>query len=176
MLVLGDAQDALSLVRNAIADWKLASGSHLGGNPAGRTIDLDDLAGELTIVLWSLYSVWEPDRLTFTSYATGLLPRRIASYVRDAVGGEAFYRRNGRGSLYRVWPKAHATSVCSSIEGLESARDIDGADGTLGGTGGPVNDRSGGRNRLAGSVGAVTTNFADNRSPDLGRILARRGR
>lgn len=163
MLVLGDAQDALGLVRNTIADWRRATGADAGsstGDPALRTIDLGDLEGELTIALWSLYSVWDPRRLTFTSYATGLLPRRLASYIRDAVGGDAVYRHNGR-KLVRVWPKAHATSVCLSIEG-SSSTDHDGEDQ--------------GSDRLASALGGVAADGTGDRSPDLGRMLARRGR
>jgi hypothetical protein len=165
LLVLADVTDGMGLVRNAIADWKRATGAdvHAAGNPALRTIDYDDLAGELLLVLWRLYNEWLPGRITFTSYASGLLPRRISSYVRDAVGSDALYRSNGRG-LVRVWPKAHATSVCVSLDGAASAdaEDEDGQDSRA--------------DRLARSVGAVSGDFADDRSPDLGRMLSRRGR
>lgn len=173
LLVLADAPDAMSLVRNAIADWKRASGSdvHGGANPRYRTIDYDDLSGELLLVLWRLYGDWQPGGLTFTSYASGLLPRRIASYVRDAVGSDSLYRSNGRG-LVKVWPKAHATNVCDSIEGIESGREHDGDDEL----GGALGNKPSGTGRLAGSVGAVTEDFAGNRSPDLGRVLLDGGR
>jgi hypothetical protein len=171
LLVLADVTDGMGLVRNAIADWKRATGAdvHAAANPALRTIDYDDLAGELLLVLWRLYNEWLPGRITFTSYASGLLPRRISSYVRDAVGSDTLYRSNGRG-LVRVWPKAHATSVCISLEGATT-------DAGGGKTGDPHPDDTHSRaDRLASSVGAVTGDFADNRSPDLGRMLARRGR
>jgi hypothetical protein len=163
-LVLGDARDALGLVRNAIADWRRATGYEIhssAGSSAYRTIDLDDLEGELTIALWTLYSGWDPAGLTFTSYASGLLPRRIASYIRDAVGSESLYRRNGR-KLVRVWPKAHATSVCDSLDG--AARPSEDDDG----------DR--GRDRLALALGLVQTDAPANRSPDLARVLGQRDR
>jgi hypothetical protein len=164
MLVLGDATDAMGLVRNALRDWKRATGyeAHAAASPALRALDLDDLAGELLLTLWRLYGDWNPEGLSFTSYATGLLPRRIASYVRDAVGSDALYRRNGRGNLARVWPKAHATSVCISIDGADAAESEDAGDG--------------GRDRLGGAIGAGRVDGAGDRSPDLGRILVPRGR
>lgn len=163
MLVLGDAGDAMGLVRHAIDEWRRATGYevHVAGSPALRTIDLDDLAGELLLTLWRLYGDWDPEGLSFTSYASGLLPRRIASYVRDAVGSDALYRRNGRGNLARVWPKAHATSVCISLDGADAAPSEDGGDG------------GGDRLALAHREGAV--DFARDRSPDLGRLLLPRG-
>lgn len=165
MLVLGDAVDALGLARNAIRDWLRASGADAGtatGDPARRTIDLDDLLGELSMTLWNLYGTWDPARLSFTSYASGLLPRRVASYVRDAVGSDALYRHNGR-SLVKVWPKAHAASACISIEGAaEETSDED------------RDDRR--PDRLARALGAGAGDGPDDRSPDLGRMLARRGR
>lgn len=161
MLVLGDATDALGLVRNAIRDWRNATGYHdAATNPALRVLDLDDLAGELAIALWSLYSVWDPSRLSFASYASGLLPRRIASYVRDVVGGEALYRHNGR-SLVRVYPKAHATSVCISLDGAAAAQSDDSGEE--------------GADRLASALGSGAADPTGDRSPDLGRVLARRG-
>lgn len=171
MLVLGDVGDAMSLVREAIYNWRTSSRveDHTHGDPALRTIDFDDLAGELFATLWALYGTWNPGhgdgRVTFHAYASGLLPRRISSYVRDAVGGEAIYRRNGRGNLTRVWPKAHATSVCVSLDGAAAPAEGEDDDG---------GDRRG--DRLAGSLGASARDFAGDRSPDLGRVLVPRGR
>ena len=164
MLVLADVADAMGLVRNAIREWRDSTGVeiHASANPAFRTIDFDDLAGEMMLVLWRLYGEWDPTRLSFTSYASGLLPRRIKGYLRDAVGSDALYRRNGRGALCRVWPKAHATSVCISLDGAATAQNEDGDDTT--------------QDRLDGALGVSRGDFAGDRTPDLGRILARGGR
>lgn len=176
MLVLADVYDAEGLVRDVLTEWARPNGARViggpahgtrfelvfdaGGSRAQRSLDLGDLVGEMHATVWLLYAGWDPDRgLSFASYASGLLRRRLSTYIRDNLGSTELYRRNGRGSLHRVYPKAHAPAVCVSIDGLADERAGDDGD-----------DR-GGSGSVDGSFGTVSRDFADDRSFDLARVL-----
>jgi hypothetical protein len=52
----------------------------------GSNIDLADAYSQLDLQCWKLYLDWDPDGLTFESYAFGILRRRAFDYYRLLLG------------------------------------------------------------------------------------------
>lgn len=160
-LVLGNVNDAEGLCRKVLSDWlrASASGSHVGatGNPlSDGAIDADDALSFLLVTIWKLYTdEFHPARGvdSFMSMASYRLPRRLATWSREA-SGETETRAKGR-----VYPKAHAASVSVSLDALRARADDQG-DSARAGTG-----------ELDPRLGRVVPDFAEARSPDLLRAL-----
>lgn len=165
-LVLGGPEkphvnDAEGLCRSVLAKWlrQHATDAAVGATdrPFGDgMLDADDALAFLQTEVWLLYTRWEPERSagSFLAYASELLPRRLATWSRDA-SGEASERSKGR-----RFPKAHAASVSTSFDGI------------LEGGGGDGEEERGGSTGLADPrLGRFSADHAETLSPDLLRAL-----
>lgn len=106
VITLADVDDGLSLCKALLADWLRRAGG------ASDKVDEDNVLGELFAHLWHLYNKWVPGGLSFTSYATGIMRKRINTFVAVDVGDPV---APGRGT------KAHSRSQTQSYEGLAEA-------------------------------------------------------
>lgn len=156
-LVLGNVEDAEGLCRRVLRAWlqKSGTGASIGATdrPFGDgALDADDGLAFLQTEIWRLYLAWQPKLSagSFLAYASGLLPRRLSSWSRDA-SGEAETRNGGR-----RFPKAHAASVSVYVDGLRGGED---------GEGGFADPR----------IGGVTADHAQDRAADLLRVLTAGG-
>jgi hypothetical protein len=118
-LVLQNVTDAEGLCRTVLRGWLAAHATDARVTSLERpfgdgALDAEDALGFLQGEVWKLYTEWIPERSegSFLAYATALLPRRLATWSRDA-SGEASTRAKGR-----RFPKAHAASVSVSLDGL----------------------------------------------------------
>lgn len=121
-LRLADLFDAEGLCFAVEKEWRRyslgrlvqSSSSNAPGQSPGIRYDTENLLGQLYEHLWKLYTKWDPARLTFTSYATGILRKKINTFIAADLGDAAGNRVN---------PKAHSRSVCGSLDELTTSAD-----------------------------------------------------
>lgn len=165
VLRLADVTDVEALAANVVEDWRRAVARDVSG------LDLDDANGYLLELAWKLYNEWRPDygdgRIGFSAYALGIMRRRFLDRWVAVAAGTVREHRNGHGRTALRYPKAHSLGVSESYDLLLNSHDDYGA---TGGADDASADRPGPR-RLAFALGAVQADFADDRAPDLGRLL-----
>jgi len=93
---------------------------------AADKIDVENVLGDLRLHVWHLYNKWVPGGVTFTSYATGILRRKINTFVARDVG-DPLDRTRGRR------PKAHSRKHATSYENLVREDDAAAGGGERGG-------------------------------------------
>jgi DNA-directed RNA polymerase specialized sigma24 family protein len=69
---------------------------------AGANIDLADAYSQLDLQCWKPYLDWNPDGLTFESYAFGILRRRAFDHYRQLLG------RRGEKPLANAFPLVYS--------------------------------------------------------------------
>lgn len=75
---LADVTDVLQLARTVLNRMVRSTPAHL---------DYDDALGHMYEAVWKLYLRWEPGRgVTFTAYASGLLPGKFVDWQRSVLG------------------------------------------------------------------------------------------
>lgn len=151
-LRLADVYDVFGLCLAVEKEWRRRTLGRLvrsgdGSRPQqadGIRYDTDNLLGALFEHAWKLYTKWEPRRLTFTSYATGILRKKIHTFIAADLGDAAGTRVN---------PKAHSRTVCASYD--ELAADDDAEHRLVFAHGRGVVDSDAGGSTAGGWAGAV---------------------
>jgi hypothetical protein len=163
VLTLADVIDAEGLIRNVLAqngrrmaaDGFVVNGVEVKGK-IGQVEAVDAFAF-LWQAVWRLYGSWRPDGLSFLSYASFWLPKKLAQFI-SVESGEA--------SIHRVTPKPRSDQTP-----LDDAHGVGiGADHAF-----AVALASTGRldtGRLVAALDGREADSADDRLGDLRRLLA----
>lgn len=165
-MVLGNVDDAEGLCRDVLRKWGRRAGTGTAVRPlvtfGNGALDMDDALSFLQGQIWDLYTKWQPTLIdSFLSYASGLLPKRLAVWSRES-SGEAQERTGGR----KV-PKAHAASVSVSLDGFFTGEHDEGHDTVL--DVGDAGDAS------RDGFGALVAGDAEAGADAVLRVLAGRG-
>lgn len=177
VMVLDDVNDLEGLARAVLDRYlrPLGGAATATAKPFGPApLDWDACLHWLVHEAWQLYEQhWNPNygdgRVTFRGYATRTMQLRLGVWIRDETGDA-----NGR-SKGRVFPKAHAPSVSTSLDGLldEDLRNYRG-DALDGGGHAPLDGSAVNRGPVASALGGRAGDIADDRSTDLAWALATR--
>lgn len=170
VLVLDDVTDLEGLARAVLDKYLRSRGgaSTPVSKPVGPApLDWDACLNYLVDEGWKLYErSWNPaygdGRVTFRGYATNKMQHKLYSWIEDETG-DASGRSKGR-----VHPKAHAPSVCRSLDQLLEQRDLD--------DGAALDRRTDDRDPLAEALTGGAGDIADDYSPDLAWALAQGSR
>jgi hypothetical protein len=161
VLTLADAHDAIGLARTVAARYV----SRLD-RPSAPThkIEPDDAISHAYEQILRLYRSWRPDRLTFTSYATTWLPRRLDDWLGAATGDAT------RGGRRRSVPKGANDAY---LDGFGDGDEIHPALGVVDDAA-RVRAAAGTRlerDRLVAALGGRESDYADDRLGDLRELL-----
>lgn len=166
LVTYADVLDAEGFAITIAARWISKQGTFVYEDV--RSIEAEEVVAQARVELWAAYLAWSPTRgVRFRAYASTRVPQRLTDWIRQQNGRTTSWRDGAERPA-----KAHARAV--SLDAPVRPGERRGAGAAPGG--GAVDHPEFVGDRLDATLGSGARDPAESRSPDLARVLERRGR